>query len=250
MKAVFPLLFLIAFSITVSSQVSNPKDSIISIPFIPAHLSFQVPRGDLAFRFGNNGNVGTGFGYKTDKNWILGINGSYLFGNRIKEDNILDNIKTVNGDIFTSDGIFADIHLLERGFSISGQMGKVFSKGAINPNSGFLAMLGAGFIQHKIRIDVSGGNVPQLSNEYKKGYDRMSNGVQLSAFAGYIYVSSKKISNFYGGFEFIYGITQNRRYNFDQMAWDKKIRADLLFGIRFGWIIPLYGSSEKVFYGN
>lgn len=110
-------------------------------------------------------------------------------------------------------------------------------------------MGGAGLLQHKIRIETIGNTVPQLDKEYKKGYDRLSNGLSLHEMIGYYHFGNKHLINFYAGFEFIQAFTENRRsYNFDEMKKDETKRVDLLFGIRAGWMLPVYRRAPQKFY--
>jgi hypothetical protein len=111
------------------------------------------------------------------------------------------------------------------------------------PNSGLVLNMGVGLIQHKIRIEVIGNNVPQLAKAYKKGYDRLSNGLLLSQDLGYLYLSDNRLLNIYFGFECMEGFTQSRRsFDYDKMQRDTKKRLDILYGVKIAWILPVYGS--------
>lgn len=210
------------------------------------------PGGDLADRFGNNFSAGLGADLVTSKgNWLFGADFNYLFGGQVKED-VLASLRTPEGFIIGNNRSYADIQLRERGFYAGAHAGKLFSIGLPNPRSGIRATVGAGLLQHKIRIqgDPSSG-VPQLDNDYKKGYDRLSNGLALTEFIGYQVMSMDKRVNFYIGFEFTQAFTMSRRdFNFDTRAKDETERNDLLFGIRVGWAIPIYFGQEagEVFY--
>jgi hypothetical protein len=227
------------------------KDSSILVPIIPISYSVQVPGGDLADRFGYNNNVGLGLLFKTKKNWIIGGNGSFLFGNKIKEDGILDSISTSSGFIIDQNGQFAEVRLFERGFTWAAQFGRLIPKWGPNPNSGIFFTLGLGGMSHKIRIEDIGNRSPQLKEEYKKGYDRLTTGYMVSQFLGYMYLDNKRRINFFFGLEASQGFTQSRRsYNFDTMSSDTKSRVDMLYGIKAGWILPLYKRTANEFYFN
>lgn len=229
----------------------NVRDSAVSFVMLGGTFAYQVPGGDLAKRFGNNFNVGGTFQWKTKKNWIFGIDGDFLFSDQVKEKNILDKISTSQGFIIGEDGYYADIFLYERGFMFSAKAGKIFPVIGPNPNSGLMATLGVGLLQHKIRIEDKGNTAPQLSDEYKQGYDRLTNGLSLTEFIGYVNFGNHRLVNFSGGFEFTQAFTKNRRdFNFDTMMKDDKSRLDLLFGIRVAWIIPLYKRMPREFYYN
>ena len=47
------------------------------------------------------------------------------------------------------------------------------------------------------------------------------------------------------------GFTQNRRdWNYTEMMKDDKQRLDLLFGLKVGWMLPLYGKHLEQFYSQ
>jgi hypothetical protein len=232
------------------AQVSI-SDSSISFAMIGGSFAYQDPGGDMATRFGNNYNVGGSVQWKTKKNWIFGIDGNFLFSEQVKENDILRQISTSQGFVIGQDGLYADIFLYERGFMFSGKVGKIFPVIGPNPNSGLIATLGVGLLEHKIRIEDKGNKAPQLSDEYKKGYDRLTNGLSLTEFLGYINFGSRRLINFMVGIELTQAFTKNRRsFNFDTMEQDDKSRLDLLFGLRAAWLIPIYRRVPKEYYYN
>lgn len=246
-KYLFSLLLFLIFQ-EVMAQV-NIKDSAIATPLISLSYGYQFPDGDMAQRFGENSIIQLNIDYKTRKQWIFGINGSYLFGKRIRETGIFDNLITSEGYIISQSGEFADVRLYERGFTIAATAGRMFSTIKPNPNSGIVVNVGVGVMQHKMRIEVIGNDVPQLSKQYKKGYDRLTNGLLLTEDLGYMYLSNNRILNLYFGLQLMQGFTQNRRsYNFDQMQQDTKKRLDMLYGGRIAWILPLYKKAPQEFY--
>ncbi|MCO6480491.1 MAG: hypothetical protein J5I94_27865 [Phaeodactylibacter sp.] len=210
------------------------------------------PGGDMEARFGNNFSFGGGAELITGKgNWILGADFAYIFGSQVKED-VLASLRTPEGFIIGNNRNYADIQLRERGFYVGALVGKLIGIGKANPRSGIRITLGAGLLQHKIRIqDDPSSGVPQLDENYKKGYDRLSNGLAFSQFIGYQILSLDKRVNFYAGLEFIQGFTMNRRdFNFDTRTKEDTERTDLLYGIRAGWVIPLFFGQEagEVYY--
>ena len=234
-RNLFVLLSSLLF-LSTNAQV-NIKDSTVFAPLISASYSYQWPGGDLVNRFGSNSSIGAAFMIKTKSNWIFGIDGNFIFGNNVKEDGILDSISTEKGRIIDENGNDADIGFFERGFLTSLKFGRLFSLLGPNKNSGVVIIGSVGLLQHKIRIE---GDAPPIKGDYKKGYDRLTNGLALSEFIGYLYLGNKHVLNFYAGFEFTQAWTQNRRsYNFDTMEKDEAKRIDVLSGIRVGWMIPL-----------
>lgn len=239
------ILFLFTFHL--SAQVSI-KDSSIYTPLICASYGYYFPAGDMVKRFGNNSALQINLDFKTKYNWLLGINSSYIFGNEIKES-LFENISTSKGEITTQEGKIADVRLYERGFTVSGTIGRLIAFKRPNPNSGIAVNIGFGFMQHKIRIETIGNDVPQLSKEYKKGYDRLSNGFLLTESIGYMYLSNNRLANVYIGLDCMQGFTQNRRsYDYDLMKKDTHKRVDILFGARLAWILPLYKKAPQEFY--
>lgn len=249
------LLLIIFLLITCISKCLHAQKAIaadtISVPFFSAQYTFQIPGGDLLHRFGYNSAIGGTFTYKTNKNWMWSFDGNFLFGNQINENDILLGIGTSDSNMIGSNGQYIQVRLLERGFSFIGKGGKLFSVWGPNKNSGLTIMGGVGFLQHKIRIESKGDFLPQLSGDYKKGYDRLSNGPALTQFIGYYYFDNKGRANFYFGFEFTQAFTKNRRgYNYDSMSYDTANRIDLLYGIKAAWFIPINRKTPDKYYYN
>jgi hypothetical protein len=240
-------IFLIAR--TVSSAQVSVKDSSIYTPMIGLAYGYEVSAGDLAKRFGNSSSIQMNVDFKTKKQWIFGVNGTYFFGKQIRETGIFDSLTTPDGYIIDQSGEYADVRLYERGFTVSATAGRLFTFKKPNPNSGIVFNVGVGFMQHKIRIETIGNKLPQLSTEYKKGYDRLTNGILLTQNLGYLYLSNNRLTNFYIGFECMEGFTQNRRsFDFDLMKQDTQKRVDILYGGKVAWILPLYKKAPQAFY--
>jgi len=231
-----------------SFSQANIRDSSFTFSMLGATFQYEAPGADMANEFGNNLAVGGFFQLKLKSNWLLGVEGEFLFSDVIKNNNLLSGISTPEGNIIDQDGAFADVSLLERGFRFSLKGGKVFPIIGPNPNSGILATVGAGFFQHKIRIETK-SVVPEISGDYVKGYDHLTNGIAVTEFIGYMHCGNTRLINFFAGFEFTQGFTKNRRaYNFDTMSKDNTQHLDLLFGIKAGWFFPLYKHAVNTYY--
>lgn len=203
----------------------------------------QLPFADLANKFGFNNAVGGGVRYKTQENYIYGISGNFIFGNTLKNDAINFNGIVSNDGFFVNDnGQLVQARLYERGMSYIVTAGKIFSPKFTNKNSGLMLQVGVGYIQHKIRIELPGENVPQLRSAYKPGYDKLHSGIALQQYIGWHFMQYQQhYANFNVGIEVIEGITQNRRgYNYDMQAYDTKKKLDIFAGIKFTWFIPRY----------
>lgn len=206
----------------------------------------QMPGGDLADRFGYNFSIEGGLEWMTAKgNWTLGLHGQYLFGNRVKTD-VLAALRTDEGYIIGNDRSPADIFLRERGLYLGLRAGKLIPLGGANARSGIKVAIGAGLLQHRIRIQKDPlRSVPQLQGDYRAGYDRLTNGPALHQFIGYQLLSRDGRINLYAGLEFFQAFTQNRRLvNFDTRTGEPGNRLDLLSGLRLGWILPFYSGKE------
>jgi hypothetical protein len=248
--AFFFLLLFFLSSLFSRAQVSI-RDSSIFIPMVYLTYSYQFPGGDMAKRFGSNSSIGGGVTFKLKSNWMINAEGNFLFGGKVKNaDSLLWHISTSDGFIIDANGYYADIVYYERGYDFYGRFGKLFPVLSPNPNSGFVVMAGAGFLQHKIRIKNTAGNdAPQINGDYAKGYDRLSNGFSLTGSVGYMFLSNTRMLNFYLGFEFIQTWTKNRRdFDFDTGMKDTRKYSDQLYGIKACWIIPLYKRTPKEFY--
>lgn len=249
----FVLLFAILFGGLnfVQGQESN---SVESGRYYGVGFSFAgyVPGGDYAKRFGEHYSLTVSPQLKTRKGWILSANGQFIFGNNVKQPNLLQNLRNENNEVLDEDGQTAAILFFQRGYSITLRAEKLFVVNKErNLNSGFIVGAGFGFLQHKIRIEHQNNRVPQIENGYEKGYDRLSNGSLLEESIGYYHVSRNKLTNFRVEFVLNQGFTQSRRdYNFDDMAKDNTKRLDLYTGLRITLFLPLYRRLANDFYIN
>ncbi|HEX5003457.1 MAG TPA: hypothetical protein VFW78_13260 [Bacteroidia bacterium] len=249
LKTVFLCLTLHFVQVSGVFAQSGIKDSVIRFTFLGLNYGFYAPGGDLADRFGNCSMAGMDLLHKTSHNLVFGLSGGFIFGNNIKEPGLMSAITTSGGEIIGADGLIADVRVFERGYQLSGAIGKIFPVSKLNPNSGILLMGGPGFLQHKIRIETIGNTVPMLNKEYRKGYDRLTNGLELREFIGFVSFGNRQLVNFYAGIECIQAFTGNRRsYNFDNAALNGEKRTDLLFGLKVGWIMPFYKKKPKEYY--
>jgi len=238
MRNIFTII-LVFISLLSFSQRKIVKEA--SIPMFSFSYAFQIPQRDMAIRFGANSNVGVGYTYKTQKGWLIGLEAEYLFSQNINEDSILDGLRTSNGNILNKYGEYANIIMSERGYYTGIKVGKILPMFQFVPNSGIYLSGSVGFLEHKIRIENQGNITPQVTGDYAKGYDRLTNGLAIKEFVGYMYIGENQYTNFYAGFEFYQSWTQNRRsFNFDTMEQDLSKRNDNFVSFRVGWIIPLY----------
>jgi hypothetical protein len=214
------------------------------------NASLDFPGGDMAKRFGTSYRLGPAVMYKTTSNYMFGVKTDFIFGGNIKQDSLLHGVYDKYGTFINTDGKRIGVGLFERGYAIGLEGGKIFTLGHSNPNNGILALSGAGFIQHKILIQDKDETIPQLRGDYKKGYDRLTNGWYLEQFVGYNMFDKGGLLNFNIGFDFMAAFTKGRRdYLYDVRRPESDGRIDLLFGIRGCIYVPIFKkkSEEKYF---
>jgi hypothetical protein len=223
--------------ISLSIKAEETTDRFI---YIYSTYSIQQPDKDMSTRFGISSDFGGSIGFKTDKNWLFGIESTYIFGNNVRE-NTLENITNSHNQITNMYGGISEIIVRESGVQIKSYIGKIIPVLKKNKNSGIFIKANVGFLQHKIYIENKENNTPQIMGDYKKGYDRLSNGMMISEFIGWQNFSNKGAYNFLIGFEFIQAKTQVRR------TWDyatnKKIdnsQLDLLYTLKVAWYITFH----------
>jgi len=218
--------------------------SVVVIP-ITVSYAYQLPQGDMAIRFGPNSNIGLSAGVKLRSNYYLGAEGSFLFGNRVNDNAMLNQLIMDNGDIVDQEGKPAAVLLYERGYTAMITVGKVMPVFGPNPNSGLFLKLGGGYLRHKVRIETQNNTVPALEGEYIKGYDRLTAGPAGLFFMGYQHLGNRRLVNFLIGFEMVIGSTESLRpYNFDTGRVADGRRVDGLYGLRFGWTLPIHRSVD------
>jgi len=251
LKKVF--LFVTAFlSLSYNSigQAAISETSIF-IPYLTISYGLYSPGGDLADRFGLTNYFGGTFTIKTSNNMTYGVNGGMFFGNDVKVENLLHEMRTNNGDILDDNVKLSEVHFLERGFQITGQVGKIFHNGKTNPNSGIYLNLGLGYNSNWVRIENQENTIPQLSKENKKYYDRRVSGILFTEYIGYQLFSNKGLANFSAGLEFMEGFNSDfRTYNIDDKSEISNNYLDLYFGFRIGWSILFRKTMSTAYYIN
>lgn len=248
MRSLLLLLSLFIISTTNAQQDFNNEEGVL---LYSVTLGFHSSAGDLEKRFGRSLSVGSALEWISKNNLIYGLDGSIFFGNVVKED-VLANLRTPEGEIIGNTRSYADVVTRQRGFYAGAHFGKLFNLLKDNNRSGIRATMSVGIWQHKIRIqDDPQSFVPQLDKEYKRGYDRLTNGLTLNEFIGYQHLSSNRLINFYAGIDIYQGFTKSRRdFNFDTMMKDDQSRLDLKIGFKMGWSLPFYlgEKSEELYY--
>jgi hypothetical protein len=213
------------------------------------HIGYgvQLPALDMKKRYGWNNTLGGGLEFMPKSNWIFGLDGHFIYGTKVKEDPI-KHIRTDSNYIINSERTIASVVFKERGFYMGAHVGKLFTFGS-DARRGLRVTLGAGYLQHKIKIQDDSRAVTQLTGEYLKGYDRLNGGLAFNQFIGYQLLGKARTVNFYAGFEFNEGFTHNlRSWDFELKKELVEQRFDLRYGFRFGWFLPFYARKARDIY--
>jgi len=230
-------------------------DSTIGTPLFGIQYGVGWTGGDLADRYGSFNLVGLTAGYKFSKNWYLGVEGNFMFGNKIRMNipEIFGALVDSKGNMTDQNGDIANIQLFARGLQVNIEIAKVFSRLGHNENSGLMVKIGGGYLNHRMRIETNDQVVPSIETDYKRGYDRLTTGFNATQFLGYLFMSDNNFLNFYAGGFIEEGFTKNRRkYFYDQpgLLAPTEMRLDILYGFKVGWLIPVYKRKPKEFYYN
>lgn len=227
------------------------KDTVYHATIIKFGYMLASSTSDLKNRFGVFNSANLSCTYKTNKNWLWGAQFDFLFGNQVKEKDMLRNIATPDGFIIGSDGLLIDPSYNMRGFITSIYAGKIFPVG-YNQNSGISVSSGLGLMQHKVLITLERNTSSYaLDKELTRGYDRLSNGLLWHNSVGYTHLSNRGLINFFGSIDFGFAATQNRRsFNYDTGLKDQTKRFDGFWGVKVGFILPLYPKTTPEFYYN
>jgi len=237
--------------VQVSAQTLSIDTAAESKVLVSVHYGTGWTGGDLVNRYGYINLVGFGVGYKMRNNWFMQTDASFLFGSQVKVPGLLNGITDSYGNITDVNGSPATVSVLCRGVSANIQAGKIIPLSAFQRNAGLMVHLGAGYLNHRIKIETQDQVVPMIELDYKKGYDRLTTGIGMMQFIGYAYIPRYSFYNFYAGIYCIQGITKERRtVYFDQpnQPVSTKNRLDILVGLKVGWFIPFYSTQKDYYY--
>ena len=245
------LLFLIIPFLSLGQRSKN--DSTLSRTWVGIEYGGNWTQADLADRYGFMNHLGVMTGFKTSKNWFFGLQSSFIFGNNVRMTGLFDHLIDSNGNITDVNGNIAAVVVYPRGFSTNACIGKIFPVFGSNKNSGIFVHTGVGYLLHRMKIETNEQVIPQIELDYKKGYDRLTTGINVHQFIGYNFMSNSGGYHFYGGFYAQEGFTNNRRtINFDEpdVPVSTELRLDVQIGFKLGWVIPIYKRQPKDFYFN
>jgi hypothetical protein len=213
---------------------------------------FQAPTGDLQHRFGGNNILGLGIESISHKSrQFYGLECGYIFGNTVKED-VLDPLRSYDGNIIGIDGQTGDVNLKERGFYVGLHAGKIFSTTDKKSSlTGIRAQIGIGLLQHKIRIQDNLKNIVPLNKEYLQGYDRLTNGPTIHLGVGYQYDSPYNNFHFKIMGDMMAGQTKSRRdLDYATGTYLNQVRTDILLGINVAYVVMISRTrtEENIYY--
>lgn len=222
-------------------------DTSTSMVWASAGFAWQFPFATLKETFKMNAQVHVNLTYKFASNWTVDMGFAYMFGGKVR--NVMDilgsDLLTSNGDVIDGNGTKATLHFDGRYWTLGLGVGKIipFDKWR---NSGLWLKLSGGYFSHKVNISIGDqtnqNEIPQLSGDYKKGYDQRAGGFCLSQFVGYVFMRKVRVRSFYAGVE----VTEiwskpNRNYQFLLMGPpEKKAKFSLLLSLKVGWVIPIH----------
>lgn len=241
MRSLLLIAQLAFISSLLSQRLQGPAPAPGSGSYIMLKVGggFYATSGDLAKRYSQFASIPVSLGYKSKSNMSFSLNYSPLLGSKVNITGLFGDMLGPSGEILDQNGFPTIIRYYMRGFSAGGTLGKVFPAGKSSKHGSFEISAGAGMLQHYIKMQFDAGRTPQLEGIYTAGYDRLTNGVQLSQHFRWQYLNTETIS-VYAGIDVCQGFTKNRRsWNFSEMAAETKVRKDIFFGLSAGIIIPV-----------
>lgn len=219
--------------------------------FVWAGVSQDFPALELADRFGvSNSAALSGEHFWGKGQWFTGITGNYGFGAEVNED-VLSNLRTPEGDILGNNSAIATVFLRQRYWYTGLYAGKVIGFIGKSKRSGLRLSGGIGIWQHWIRLQDDTNSAAQIAGDYKRGYDRMTNGPAVTGTVGYQHFSENGLVNFHVSFEYLQGwLTHQRAWNYAENIPGGEDRVDAQYRIRLAWALPFFygGSQEVIFY--
>lgn len=228
------------------------KDSSIHLGLLQVRYLGAIPGENMADRFGYLSSIGIEGGYKLRNNFYVMGGLHIIFGEQVKEQNILSNIGNAIGLVAADDGTLSDVALQARGILVPVSVGKILPViPNYNKNAGLYIEIGTQFIQHRVHFRVQGESVAAISGDYRKGYDRLTNGIGIREGIGFRFFDNQGYVNFSIGVELSQNFTQNRRsINIDTGMQDLTKRMDLLSGFHATWVFPIYKRAPNKIYYN
>ena len=209
----------------------------------------SIGLGEFGDKFRTFSSIPLSATYKTTKNVTMGVMGSGYFGQDILAPGLFQGM-TFDDQLIDINGNPAAVRFQMRGWYTMATVGKIFSLKRPNPNKGIHVRFGAGFMQHKLRMQFDSDKLPQLEDEYIKGYDQLHNGAMFMGSVQYHVISLHNLS-VYAGIDYIQGYTRSRRsWEYSLNKKDGGLKTDRYLSFNAGIMIPLkiYKSTEARYF--
>ncbi len=240
----------LAFLSTSQAQLSM-RDSTITHFTLELRYQGLAPQNQMQDRYGYSSLVGIEGGVKFYNQWMLSTGLYGFFTDAVRETDMLNDLITDSGFLVTDDGQLVGVNIQGRGIAVPLKVGRMFSGPfAPNPNCGFYVEVGGQYLRHRIKTRPAGARVAGITNQYTKGYDRLSAGFGVVETLGYRYLSNRGGVNFSLGITASQNFTQGRRsIQFDTGQPYLSARRDDWVGFFASWIFPVYNKApESVYY--
>ena len=245
MRTLYPLLFIASLSVHAEAQTQKAKSTDAGI-YIQTGLSTLTPLGDWKRTYASGMVFALDPGYKTEKQWTVGLLGRALYGMPVRiEEQILGFLETVDNQILGLSGSYAEVRTEGRGTQLGVYLGKIFPKTGLNPLSGIECRIGGGWMQHRIVFTNPEASVPLVNKPYSDGFDRLHQGAFWEQSIGYFHRDPKGSIHYQLGLDLFQARTVSARgYNYDTRLPDTEKKWDLGWQIRATWYLPLFKSSQ------
>ncbi len=234
----------------IAQYTENGRDKPVDGQILSGGLGYGYfkPAGDLANRYGDNLAFSVLGHYISSGNAVIGLDFTYMFGDEVKED-VVAPIRSKEGFFLGDNNLAVDLFLRQRGFTMTGQGGYLFPMSK-KSRTGVMVLIGAGVLQHQVRILDDQDAVAQLRGNLRKGYDRLTRGFTLTQDIMYTHLSANHRINLKVGLTCFQGWTDEvRAVNFDTGMPTISSRLDMGFGVKAVWLLPFYISAkERVYY--
>ena len=106
-----------------------------------ANGDFDLPGGDMAKRFGESFRIGPSLMYQTESNWLFGMKGDFIFGNKIKEPDYMANVRGADGMFITGNSDRENVGYFERGYTLGVHAGRIIPLKKHQTNTGLLVQV-------------------------------------------------------------------------------------------------------------
>lgn len=208
----------------------------------------SLPLGDMQYKANFLLDASAGAYWKTRSGWLFGTDFSYFFSEYPKEDP-LKGLVNSRGTITGEDGLDINVTWQFRGMRLPYvKVGKIFArpkKLRCEDGSGWFWTLGGGYMLHWLFFQDVNRNLAQIQGEYEKGYDRLTTGAAFSQTFGWQFIDRARRGNFAVYLDFTQGLTQNRRFNFDQGGYNRASRLDMTLTLRLCYILPILERKDS-----